>query len=57
MKRAGSKIKKTEFENQIAQMAADFQIQVELQRSNEEFSQTESDGLNFEEEVQMKFFR
>jgi hypothetical protein len=53
MNGVGSKIKKIEFENQVAPMAADFQIPAELQRNNENFSQTESDGLKVEEEVQM----
>ena len=48
MKRMGKKVQKTEFENRVAQMAADFQIQAELQRIH-----AESDGLIFEEEAQM----
>ena len=35
----------TEFERQLEKMAADFQIQSELQSINDEFSETESDGL------------
>ncbi len=34
-------------------MATDFQIQAELKAINDEFAETVSDGLNFEEEVQM----
>jgi len=37
--------KQTEFERQLEKMAADFQIQSELTRINDEFSETESDGL------------
>ncbi len=35
----------TEFERQLEKMAADLQIRTELQSINEEFAQTESDGL------------
>ena len=35
----------TEFERQLEKMAADFQIQFELQSINDEFSEPESDGL------------
>ena len=37
--------KQTEFERQLEKMATDFQIQSELQSINDEFSETESDGL------------
>jgi hypothetical protein len=48
--RVKSKIKP---ESRLARMASDFQIQAELKAINDEFAETESDGLNFEEEVQM----
>jgi hypothetical protein len=40
--RVRSKIKP---ESQLARMAADFQIQAELKAINDEFAETESDGL------------
>jgi hypothetical protein len=40
--------KQNSFDNQLAAMAEDTEIQAELQKINYEFSVTESDGLEFE---------
>ena len=40
--------KQTAFKNQIAAMAADPEVQTELQKINHEFGVTETDGLEFE---------